>query len=325
MICEDLCKRCDSLLQIAWHNMQKTVAATIKINRSSAHVLGKPVQPVGVSLEQLKPLFCEAVEAVKLKREKKENHVESRESIAGRLVLKDLFWARSSTLGDGQAAEALLFLIENSVAPLILQKFQNRPAQAFESVSALAGGLFAGSKPKGGSPVSGKPRLDSYCGEGTLKSWLIVVAVRDVLSALRTRRDQQFDEAVDSFPTTDGVDDNIEAARAALIKSVIIAVLSLPAKKKLVFVLRIMCGKTNQETARILNIRESTASESFRSAKELIRKHPDVHQVINELAEATGLFVANIDMFFDRFIQSLEPVSPDQDSDFRTGLEPFLN
>lgn len=315
MICEDLCKRCDSLLQIAWHNMQKTVAATIKRNRSAAHVLGKPVQPVGVSLEQLKPLFCEAVEAVKLKREKKENHVESRESIAGRLVLKDLFWARSSTLGDGQAAEALLFLIRESVEPLILQKFQNRPAQAYESVSALAGGLFAGSK----------PRLDSYCGEGTLKSWLIVVAVRDVLSALRTRRDQQFDEDVDSFPTTDGVDDNSEAARAALIKSVIIAVLSLPADEKQVFVLRIMCGRKNEEIAWILKIPESTASWRFGRAKKSIRQHPEVNQVINELAEATGVSVAKIDMFFDGFLGSLEPVSPDQDSDFRTGLEPFLN
>lgn len=302
------------------------------------------VQPVGISLEQLKPMFCEAVEAVQEKWKKKDVTC-SLESIAKKLVLKDLFWARSSILGDEQAVKALLLLIDLSVTPSVLVKFKNCPAIAEYALSKLPSFLFgADGKPlereeqEGGteehpvevgskSPVREEQRLKKFHGESSLFGWLHVVAQRLVLTALRNSHLEQLGKDADRPGNGDHVGEgSAEELRKALIGSLTIALQSLPPREKSMFVQRIFFGKSNQDAAFLLKLPPATASTAFTNAKALILRHPAVREKINRLAELTDAAVADIESYFlQYFLKSLMPLSPEEDSEFHTDIEPFLN
>jgi RNA polymerase sigma-70 factor (ECF subfamily) len=113
-------------------------------------------------------------------------------------------------------------------------------------------------------------RIETWRGEGSLKSWLYQIAVRFALRAKR-RRPLTIDFEDEEQATPPAVHDPPPAEmdfRAAVDQEI----QRLPTRARMVFVMHTVEGMTHPEIARVLEVDEGTSKSQLHYARSLLKK-----------------------------------------------------
>ena len=118
-----------------------------------------------------------------------------------------------------------------------------------------------------------------FRGEGSLKAWMIRIAVNEALRYLRKQAVYNFIEHDSDIP--DAADEpEVEGIPDDVINQMI---LSLPPGYRMVFNLYVFERKSHKEIAKMLNIGESSSASQFSRAKALlskrIKEYKKAHQI----------------------------------------------
>lgn len=107
-----------------------------------------------------------------------------------------------------------------------------------------------------------------FRGEGSLKAWMIRIAVNESLRFLKKSTSNNFIEYDGELPDV-AEEPEVEGIPDAVVNDMI---LSLPPGYRMVFNLYVFGGKSHKEIAQILNIGESSSASQFSRAKALLVK-----------------------------------------------------
>ncbi|MBM4014614.1 MAG: RNA polymerase sigma factor [Planctomycetes bacterium] len=113
-------------------------------------------------------------------------------------------------------------------------------------------------------------RIETWRGEGSLKSWLYQIAVRFALRAKR-RRPITIDFEDEEHATPPAVHDPPPAEmdfRAAVDQEI----QRLPTRARMVFVMHTVDGMTHPEIARVLEVDEGTSKSQLHYARSLLKR-----------------------------------------------------
>nr|WP_275532560.1 RNA polymerase sigma factor [Ensifer aridi] len=126
-------------------------------------------------------------------------------------------------------------------------------------------------------------RLEDFRGDSTLSTWLARIVINESLGRLRKRRRQmKLSEAVRqshqaeiiTFPLNSGSSDPEKTmAQRQILDLVEKATDQLPETYRTVFVLRVIEGLNNEETATLLGLRAETVRTRLHRARHLLKEH----------------------------------------------------
>jgi RNA polymerase sigma-70 factor (ECF subfamily) len=125
-------------------------------------------------------------------------------------------------------------------------------------------------------------KLDSFDGKSKFSTWLYSIVTNNCLMSRRKRKMDELLESLDNPPTNDDGSFSEHVARwdetpvDVLMKKELRtqldkAILKLPVDYRVVFVLRDLEGKSNEETANILGLSKEAAKSRLRRARAFLR------------------------------------------------------
>lgn len=195
------------------------------------------------------------------------------------LHLTDLYLAAALAQGNAAALRVLERDVFGQLAA-VLSRRGVRGDGAEELTQALREHLLVGS-------VTRPARIREYAGRGSLRSWIIVAAVRmSTRSGERARRDAVVPLASVADPSARKAESAIvvHEYRGRLERACEAALLDLPQRERTLLRLQLVDGATIDQIGRIYGVHRATAARWLAHARELINTHTR-----HRLADALGV------------------------------------